>query len=79
MTEFIPNKNYIFTASFHLIDRKKNVTSERKELLGKFIRYITIPYQNELYENGKAEFEFAYITFPYYDRIIEVDNRECNE
>ena len=71
MTDFTTDKTYIFTASFHLIDRKKNVVQERKNLLGKFIRYYNVAYQNELYENGKAEFEFAYINFPYYDSVEE--------
>jgi len=71
MTDFIPEKTYIFTASFNLIDRKKEVQSERKDLLGKFIRYYNIAYQNELYEKGKAEFEFGIINFPYYDSVKE--------
>ena len=71
MTDFSTDKNYIFTASFHLIDRKKDVIQKRNELLGKFIRYYNIDYQNELYEKGKAEFEFGFINFPYYDRVQE--------
>jgi len=71
MTDFSPDKTYIFTASFHLIDRKKDVVQERKNLLGKFIRYYNVAYQNELFENGKAEFEFAYINFPYYVSVEE--------
>jgi hypothetical protein len=71
MTEFIPEISYIFTASFHLIDRKKDVTNERNELLGKFIRYYNVAYQNEFYEKGKAEFEFAFINFPYYNSVQE--------
>lgn len=71
MTDFSTDKNYIFTASFHLIDRKKDVIQKRNELLGKFIRYYNIAYQNELYEKGKAEFEFGFINFPYYDRVQE--------
>jgi hypothetical protein len=71
MTDFTTDKNYIFTASFHLIDRKKDVVLKRNELLGKFIRYYNIAYQNELYEKGKAEFEFGFINFPYYESVQE--------
>ena len=71
MTDFTTDKTYIFTASFHLIDRKKDVKSERNELLGKFIRYYNVAYQNEFYEKGKAEFEFGTINFPYYDSVKE--------
>lgn len=71
MIEFSPDKTYIFTASFHLIDPKKDVKQERKELLGKFIKYFDVAYQNEFYEKGKAEFEFAFINFPYYSSVQE--------
>jgi len=71
MEDFQQEKTYIFTASFHLVEYKKDIVQERKNLLGKFIRYFNVAYQNELYEKGKAEFEFAFINFPYYESVEE--------
>lgn len=70
--EFITEKTYIFTGSIYKIERKKDVIiSEKKELLGRFIRYIDIPNHGEFYEKGKAEFEYGSINFPYYDEVKE--------
>jgi hypothetical protein len=71
MTDFLHDKTYIFTASFHLVEYKKDVIQDRKNLLGKFIRYYNVAYQNELYEKGKAEFEFGFVNFPYYESVQE--------
>ena len=71
--EFVIEKTYIFTGSIYQIERKTDVLPEpeKKELLGRFIRYIDIPNHGEFYEKGKAEFEYGTVNFPYYDMVKE--------
>jgi hypothetical protein len=70
--EFVTEKTYIFTGSIYQIERKKDIIlPEKKELLGRFIKYINIPNHGDIYIKGKAEFEYGFITFPYYDIVKE--------
>jgi len=73
MTEFIKEKIYIFTGSDDLIERKKEESKEdKKEILGKFIKYIDIIYVGDIYDKAKAEFEYGFVNFPYYNKVEEL-------
>ena len=70
--EFVTENTYIFTGSIYQIERKKDVIiPEKKELLGRFIKYIDIRNHGDIYIKGKAEFEYGFINFPYYDEVKE--------
>lgn len=69
--EFQIEKKYIFTGSLDLIERKKGILLNSNEL-GKFIKYIDVAYHGEFYEKGKAEFEYGYVNFPYFDKVKDL-------
>jgi len=71
MDDFLVDKDYSFTGSLGYINRKQEIHSD-KAMLGKFIRYFNIANHGEYYENGKAEFEYGFIDFPYYDLVKEI-------
>ena len=72
MEDFSVAKTYLFTGSLNSIERKQEF-NVKKEMLGRFISYFNIAFQNEYYENGKAEFEYGVIDFPYYHLIKEIN------
>ena len=70
--EFVTENTYMFTGSIYQIERKKDVIiPEKKELLGRFITYIDIRNHGDIYIKGKAEFEYGFINFPYYEEVKE--------
>ena len=37
--------------------------------LGYFIKFIDVYNHGDIYEKGKAEFEYGFVNFPYYDKV----------
>jgi len=72
MTEFSKEKQYIFTGSSSIIERKMVNGFEFYEL-GYFIKFIDVYNHGDIYEKGKAEFEYGFVNFPYYDKV-EIKN-----
>jgi len=73
MDDFSVEKDYCFTGPLSYIERKQEIHSD-KSMLGKFIRCFNIANHGEYYENGKAEFEYGFIFFDYYDLVKEIKN-----
>ena len=68
MTDFSKEKQYIFIGSISSIERKMEKDFELNEL-GYFIKFIDVYNHGDIYEKGKAEFEYGFVNFPYYDKV----------
>jgi len=73
MTEFSKEKQYIFTGSISIIERKMETDNNKENELGYFIKFIDVYNHGDFYEKGKAEFEYGFVNFPYYDKV-EIQN-----
>jgi hypothetical protein len=60
-SEYEVNKEYVFYNSFYLIENvnvnKNSDTNNSSFNLGKFIKYLSIPYCGDMLDRGKAVFE----------------------
>jgi hypothetical protein len=70
-TEFIKDQEYIFTAMISAFYPEKNIkqNSDGYFILGKFLGYKDIPYQNDIYIDGRADFEYGYVNMGHYDSV----------
>jgi hypothetical protein len=74
MSFFTGTHSYYFVGPADLIENNKNTenNNERKIYLGKFIRYIRLPYVSDWITDAKAEFEYGTISKGYYDNVYAV-------
>jgi hypothetical protein len=47
--------------------------NNKENELGYFIKFIDVYNHGDFYEKGKAEFEYGFVNFPYYDKV-EIQN-----
>jgi len=69
MLIFDTNNEYIFTGPANLIERTPEFSERTDQFLGNFITYKSVFYHGDLYDDGKAEFEFGTISLGYYDQV----------
>ena len=74
MSFFTGTHSYYFVGPADLIENNTNTenNNERKIYLGKFIRYIVLPYVSDWINDAKAEFEYGTISKGYYDNVYAV-------
>ena len=63
--DFSKDSEYVFVGDISLIEGNKVYNAQ----LGKFKKYISFGYQNEWYDNGKAEFDYGTINSANYDLV----------
>ena len=68
MSFFTGTHSYYFVGPANLIENN----NERKIYLGKFIRYIGLPYVSDWINDAKAEFEYGTISKGYYDNVFPI-------
>jgi hypothetical protein len=70
MSFFTGTHSYYFVGPTDLIENNKHIeNNERKVYLGKFIRYIGLPYVSDWIHDAKAVFEYGTISNGYYDSV----------
>ena len=74
MSLFTTINNYCFFGPNTLIEEHVNTekNNERKIYLGKFIKYIGLPYVSDWMHDAKAKFEYGTISKGYYDNVFAV-------
>lgn len=69
MLIFETQYEYIFTGPANLIERTPEYIGRTDQFLGNFITYKSVVYHGDVYDDGKAEFEFGTISLGYYDQV----------
>jgi len=69
MLIFDPKYEYIFTGSANLIERTPEYIGRTDQFLGYFIKYQSVVNHGEIYDQGKAVFEFGIINIGNYDMV----------
>ena len=74
MSFFTGTHSYYFVGEISLIENNTNTenNNERKIYLGKFIKYIGLPYVSDWITDAKAEFEYGTISKGHYDSVFAV-------
>lgn len=70
--EFIKDQTYVFTGMKSGFSPNANIQQNSKGyfILGKFLGYTDIPYQNDIYINGQANFDYGYVSLGHYDSVV---------
>ena len=69
MLIFDPSNEYIFTGASNLIERTPEFAWRTDQFLGHFITYKSVVYHGDVYDDGKAVFQFGTITLGHYDSV----------
>ena len=69
MLIFETQYEYIFTGPTNLIERTPEFAGRTDAFLGNFITYKSVVYHGDIYDDGKAEFEFGTISLGYYEMV----------
>jgi len=70
MTDFNPKYEYVFTGPANLIEMvPRHPGTERNHFLGHFIQYKSVVHHGDIYNNGKAEFQFGIVNLGHYDFV----------
>jgi len=74
MSLFTTTNSYQFIGPISLIENQLEPenNNERKIYLGKFIKYIGLPYVSEWIHDAKAQFEYGTISKGQYDNVFAV-------
>ena len=75
MTTFNTITEYIFTGSSTLIERTPEYREKTDLFLGHFIRYQHVVNHGDIYEDGRAVFEFGTINLGHYDYVKVAGNQ----
>jgi len=72
MSLFTTINSYQFIGPSNLIENQVETenNNERKIYLGKFIKYIGLPYVSEWIHDAKAKFEYGTISKGQYDNVF---------
>lgn len=69
MLIFDPINEYIFTGPANVIERTPEFVGRTDTFLGNFIEYKSVVYHGDVYDDGKAVFEFGTISLGHYDLV----------
>jgi hypothetical protein len=69
MLIFDPKYEYIFTGPANLIERTSEYIRRTDQFLGHFITYQSVMYHGDIYDDGKAVFQFGTISLGYYGQV----------
>jgi len=70
MSNFDTKTEYIFNGPVNVIERTPEYIGRTDTFLGYFIRYQTVMYHGDIYNDGKAVFQFGTVNLGHFDRIV---------
>jgi hypothetical protein len=69
MLKFDTKIEYSFTGPANLIERTPEYIDRTATFLGHFIKYQSVVYHGDVYDIGKAVFEFGIVNLGQYDFV----------
>jgi hypothetical protein len=69
MTDFKTQYEYIFTGPSKLIERIPEFSERTDQFLGHFIKYKSVVHHGDVYDHGKAIFQFGIVNLGHYDFV----------
>ena len=70
MLTFDPNYEYTFTGPTNLIERTPEYIGRTDQFLGHFVRYQTVMYHGDIYDDGRAVFQFGTVNSGHFDHVV---------
>jgi len=69
MLIFDPQYEYIFTGPANVIERTPEYEGRMDHFLGHFIEYRSVVNHGDIYDQGKAVFQFGIVNLGHYDFV----------